>query len=116
MEIAAYVMRDCECPAIVDTQAPFADAVNSAAFSLTKSCMLSGSFPVSAKTSSDIRSLPLLVPFDAGRMTAGPVSTFVNNAHQGGICGGARLRAARRFGDVTEASCCPGFCQSLGEK
>ena len=39
-----------------DTQAPFVDAVNVAAFFLTNSCTLSGPCPVSVSTSSDIRS------------------------------------------------------------
>src|SRR5580704_435018 len=39
-----------------DTQAAFADGVNVAAFFLTNSCTLSGSCPVSVRTSSDVRS------------------------------------------------------------
>ncbi len=39
-----------------DAQASFADAVNVAAFFLTKSCRLSGPCAVSVRTSSDIRS------------------------------------------------------------
>ena len=39
-----------------DPQAAFADGVNVAAFFLTNSCTLSGSFPVSVRTSSDVRS------------------------------------------------------------
>jgi len=42
-----------ECTAI---QAALAESVNVAAFFLTNSCMLSGVCPVSANTSSDIRS------------------------------------------------------------
>jgi hypothetical protein len=39
-----------------DTQPAFADAVNVAAFFLTKSCTCNGPCPVSVRTSSDIRS------------------------------------------------------------
>ena len=39
-----------------DTQAAFADGVNVAAFFLTNSSTLSGSCPVSVRTSSDVRS------------------------------------------------------------
>jgi hypothetical protein len=45
--------RFLECTAI---QAALAESVNFAAFFLTNSCMLSGVCPVSANTSSDIRS------------------------------------------------------------
>jgi hypothetical protein len=39
-----------------DSQAALAEAVNVAAFFLTNSCILSGPWPVSVSTSSDIRS------------------------------------------------------------
>jgi hypothetical protein len=41
---------------LYSAQASFADAVNVAAFFLTNSCTLSGPYPVSVRTSSDIRS------------------------------------------------------------
>lgn len=50
------LLAECRKRAPEETQAAFADGVNVAAFFLTNSCTLSGSCPVSVRTSSDVRS------------------------------------------------------------